>query len=245
MNGARWPGNRSISKGRVGGLAPAAVWKSWGDSTPFHVAWRLKRIQLVLFLLPLNWHWNPFFAWTQIPFFLFCNQFLFILAPILIFSWKLGKLLVKGFFRISEYEMQGNCITLQRSVSSRGLLVAQNTVVPSRSLNEFGRSYPLMVDRGAILIWEKLFLEVKQQSFLSQSYGNSVYVTQRPKPGEKRSTTTASVNDPRNLFLLKSPGLDRNQWNEWPTLPLGSGCHFLPVYSRGHCPTFPLEMTSS
>lgn len=135
--------------------------------------------------------------------------------------------------------MQGNCITLQRSVSSRGLLVAQNTVVPCRSLNEFGRSYPLMVDHGVILIWEKLFLEVKQQSFLSHNYGNSVYVTHRPKPGEKRSRTTTSVNHPRILFLPKSPGLDRNQWNEWPTLPLGSGVTSYLYTPGGTVPPFP------
>lgn len=87
----------------TGSVSKSWVWKPSGDSTPFHITGRQRRTQLVLFLLPLNWHWNSFFTWTQISFFffsLFCNQFLFMLAVILIFGWKLGKLLVKGFLGV-------------------------------------------------------------------------------------------------------------------------------------------------
>lgn len=95
MHEAGGPGNWVCLQGR-GGLVPD-VWMSWGDSTPFHVTWRQGRTQLVLFLLSLNCHWNPFLTWTQISFFFLCNQFLFILAEMPIFRWKLGKLLVQGF----------------------------------------------------------------------------------------------------------------------------------------------------
>lgn len=65
--------------------------------------------ELVSFLLPLKFACNSF---LYITFFLFCVQFLFTLAVTPILGWKLGKLLI-GVFRISEYEMQGNCIMLQ------------------------------------------------------------------------------------------------------------------------------------
>lgn len=55
MSETRWPGNRIYFQS-LDGSAPAVVWKSWGDSTPFHIAWKPRRTQLVIFLMPLNWH---------------------------------------------------------------------------------------------------------------------------------------------------------------------------------------------
>lgn len=116
------------------------------------------------------------------------TDFFFLpLQPVFIYiGWdadlplKAREVACSGVFRISEYEVQGNCITLQHTVSSA---VARNTVVPSRSLKEFGSAYLLMVCCGVILIWDQVFPEVKQQSFLNYNYGNSVYAAHKSKPG--------------------------------------------------------------
>lgn len=86
-----------------------------------------------------------------------------------------------GVFRISEYEMQGNCIMLQ---SFLFLLLACYPKYSSsfRSLKEFGRSFThwwsIVVSRVMSPWFEvEFFLEVKQQSFLNYNYDNSVYIS--------------------------------------------------------------------
>lgn len=73
---------------------------------------RLISRELVCFVLPLNFPWDAFLTCTPDFLFPLLCPVLFTLAVTPILVWKLGKLLI-GVFRISEYEMQGNCIMLQ------------------------------------------------------------------------------------------------------------------------------------